>query len=343
MRKLACAKRIQEIKKIPDADLICAYRVDGWWVVDAVGKYRVGDLAIYCEIDSWIPNSIAPFLSKGKEPRIYDGIKGERLRTVKLRGQLSQGLLLPLDRRMSGNLLPTNRRCVSEGEDVSEELGVVKWEAPIPANLAGEVRGNFPGLIPKTDEERLQNLTSEFEEWKDSDSRWEVTEKLDGSSMTVYVLEEDEGVCSRNLNLKETPSNSLWTVARREGLIEKIRSSGKNLALQGELIGEGIQKNRYNLKGHDFFVYKIYDINEGRFFTPQERNEFVSKFEIKHVPVLDNSASLLENVNDMLEFAEGKTFLGSGAEREGLVWKNVSLPGLSFKTISNKFLLKGGD
>ena len=343
MRKLACAKRIQEIKKIPDADLICAYRVDGWWVVDAVGKYRVGDLAIYCEIDSWIPNSIAPFLSKGKEPRIYDGIKGERLRTVKLRGQLSQGLLLPLDRRMSGNLLPTNRRCVSEGEDVSEELGVIKWEAPIPANLAGEVRGSFPGLIPKTDEERLQNLTSEFEEWKDSDSRWEVTEKLDGSSMTVYVLEEDEGVCSRNLNLKETPSNSLWTVTRREGLIEKIRSSGKNLALQGELIGEGIQKNRYNLKGHDFFVYKIYDINEGRFFTPQERNEFVSKFEIKHVPVLDNSASLLENVNDMLEFAEGKTFLGSGAEREGLVWKNVSLPGLSFKTISNKFLLKGGD
>lgn len=343
MRTLASAKRIKEIKAIPNADLICAYRVDGWWVVDAVGKYRVGDLAIYCEIDSWIPNAIAPFLSKGQEPREYNGVKGERLRTVKLRGQISQGLLIELDRRMSGNLLPTNRRCVSEGDDVSEELGIIKWEAPIPAQLAGEVRGSFPGVIPKTDEERLQNLSDEFLDWKDSGTEWEVTEKLDGSSMTVYVFGEDEGVCSRNLNLKETEGNSLWSVARRENLLEKIRSTGRNLALQGELIGEGIQKNRYKLKGQDFFVYKIYDIDRGCFFNPKERVDFVNQFSIKHVPVVSSSMKLLDDVFKMLESAEGQTLLGSGAEREGLVWKNLTQPETSFKTISNKFLLKGGE
>lgn len=96
MRKLASIKQIAEVRSIPDADKICAYRVDGWWVVDTVGKYQVGDLAVYCEVDSWIPNSLAPFLSKGQEPREYEGVKGERLRTVRLRGFTSQGLLLPL-------------------------------------------------------------------------------------------------------------------------------------------------------------------------------------------------------------------------------------------------------
>lgn len=96
-RKLATVKRISEVKSIEGADKIVAYRVDGWWVVDSKDKYRVGDLAVYCEIDSWIPTELAPFLSKGKDPSEYNGVQGERLRSVRLKGVTSQGLLLRLE------------------------------------------------------------------------------------------------------------------------------------------------------------------------------------------------------------------------------------------------------
>ncbi len=95
-RKLASVRRIAEVKSIEGADSICAYRVDGWWVVDGIGKYQVGDLVTYCEPDSWVPTELAPFLSKGKEPREFNGVKGERLRIQKIRGCVSQGLLLSI-------------------------------------------------------------------------------------------------------------------------------------------------------------------------------------------------------------------------------------------------------
>ena len=115
MRKLATIRRISDIQPIPNADAIEVATVDGWQVVIKKGEFQVGNLAIYLEIDSWVPNTIAPFLSKTKEPRVYQGIPGERLRTVKLRGQVSQGLLL------SVTILS---HVVEEGDDVSEELKI---------------------------------------------------------------------------------------------------------------------------------------------------------------------------------------------------------------------------
>lgn len=344
MRKLASIKQIAEVRSIPDADKICAYRVDGWWVVDTVGKYRVGDLAVYCEVDSWIPNSIAPFLSKGQEPREYEGVKGERLRTIRLKGQLSQGLLLAMEKKMDGGwLVPITRRCgVQEGEDVTAELGILKYEAPIPAQLAGEVRGMFPGVIPKTDQERIQNLVSELETWTANYLTWEVTEKLDGSSMTVYVHDEDEGVCSRNLNLKESDTNSLWKLARKYDMIMKIRATGRNLALQGEIIGEGIQGNPYKLKGQDFYLFDVYDIDQGRYLSPNERVRLTVELELKHVPFVSGGYIIdTQDVQALLEFAEGKSQLCATTEREGLVFK-CNQDHYSFKAISNKFLLKTG-
>jgi RNA ligase (TIGR02306 family) len=146
-RKMATIRKVEEVRDIPEADKICAYRIGGWWVVDSVGKYSIDDLVVYCEINSWIPNEIAPFLSKGKEPREYEGIKGERLRTVKLRGVVSQGLLLPIDGYFDSIE-------IHEGMDVSELLVIVKYEPPIPAQLEGLIKGNFPSRIPKTDQER---------------------------------------------------------------------------------------------------------------------------------------------------------------------------------------------
>lgn len=136
-RKLASIQRIAEVKPIEGADLIEAYRVGGWWVVDSKGKYQVDDKVVYCEVDSWVPTEVAPFLSKGKEPKEYNGVKGERLRSVKLRGQVSQGLFLPVSVCIEAfGCIPM----LVEGQDVSEWVNIQKWEAPIPACLAGEVR-----------------------------------------------------------------------------------------------------------------------------------------------------------------------------------------------------------
>jgi len=347
MRKMATVRRVDAVNPIPDADAIEVATVGGWRVVIKKGEFAPGDLAVYCEIDSWIPHAIAPFLSKGTEPRVYNGVAGERLRTVKLRGQVSQGLLLPvtvMNPRMAelGEHLDN-----AEGFDCSEWLNIQKWEAPIPAQLAGEVRGMFPGFIPKTDQERIQNLTAEFADWTERKLHWEVTEKLDGSSMTVYVFDDDEGVCSRNLNLRETEGNSLWTVARRNDLIGKIRSTGQNLAFQGELIGEGIQGNPYKIRGQEFYLFDIYDIGAGRYLTPLERQALAARLQVRCVPTVAAHANPYDtlgiaDIAQMLQFAEGKSVLMNTTEREGLVFK-CHEEAVSFKAISNKFLLKGGN
>ena len=339
MRKLATIRKIDALRPIPDADAIECAVIGGWTAVVKKGEFTAGDLAVYCEIDSWIPHTLAPFLSKGKEPRVFDGIQGERLRTMKLRGQLSQGLLLPL------STLTMVESELFEGLDVSFPLGIVKYEAPVPAQLAGEVKGMFPGWIQKTDQERVQNLKEEFDYWLREQHVWEITEKLDGSSMTVYLRDGEFGVCSRNLELKPSETNSLWKVAVRNDLELKLRRANRNLALQGELIGEGIQGNPYKQKGQEFFLFDIYDIDTSKYFTPAERKAFVEEHDIKHVPVLAFGAELADtlgvnSIDGILRFAEGKSVMGMiGCEREGVVFKSKAMQ-CSFKAISNKFLLK---
>jgi RNA ligase (TIGR02306 family) len=344
MRKLASIRKIDAIRPIEGADAIECAVVGGWTVVVKKDEFAAGDLAVYCEIDSWIPHALAPFLSKGSEPRVYDGIAGERLRTIKLRGQLSQGLLLPftvMNPRMNelGEHLDN-----AEGFDCSELLGIVKYEAPIPAQLAGEVKGMFPGWIQKTDQERIQNLKEELAYWAKEQHVWEITEKLDGSSMTVYLRDGEFGVCSRNLELKPNESNSLWKVAVANDLELKLRRAGRNIALQGELIGEGIQGNPYKIKAQDFFLFDIYNIDTNKYFTPAERKAFVDEFDIKHVPVLGTlTMDESTTIDTLLTSAEGKSVMGMiGCEREGLVFKSRDMQ-CSFKAISNKFLLKNKD
>jgi len=344
MRKMATIRKIDALRPIEGADTIECAIVGGWTVVAKKGKYTAGDLAVYCEIDSFIPTAIAPFLTKaGQYPKTFEGVEGERLRTMKLRGQLSQGLLLPL------SVLTMVDSLLFEGLDVSIPLGIIKYEAPVPAQLAGEVRGMFPSFMPKTDQERIQNLSAEFAQWQTNKLTWEVTEKLDGSSMTVYVNGDDHGVCSRNLNLKDTEGNSLWKVAHRDQIISAIFESGRNLAVQGEIVGEGIQGNAYKIKGQSFYVFDIYDIDAGRYLNPVERKEFCDLYGIMHVPVLAYKAELYDTlgiatIEQVLKFAEAKSVMGdiTGPEREGLVFKCHERE-VSFKAISNKFLLKTKD
>ena len=339
MRKLATIRKIDEILPIPDSDFLECAVIGGWKiVVRKEENYKINSLVIYCEIDSWIPTTIAPFLTKPDHfPKVFEGIEGERLKTARLRGQLSQGLILPIEIALS--------RCggwVEEDQDVSESLGIIKWEAPISAQLRGTVKGNFPTEIPKTDEERVQNLKRDLNTWIEEDLLWEVTEKLDGTSCTFYLdLVDNFRVCSRNLELKESEGNTYWEVARKDNLENKMKEAQlQGLAIQGEIIGEGIQKNRYNLKGHHFYVFKIYNIMTRKFLNPSERLNVCSELKLNHVPVLFSSPVKLPNsVENILTIAEDKSILNEKTEREGIVFKCMENDN-SFKAISNKFLLK---
>ena len=327
MRKMASVQRVLEKKSIVEADLIEAYRVNGWWVVDKKGAYEVGDLVVYCEVDSWIPHTLAPFLTKpGHSPREYLGVKGERLRTVKLKGQLSQGLLLPLVEYNS-----------EEGQDFSEILGITKWEdTRYMANM--DARGNFPDFIPKTDQERVQNLDRTLEKY--FGQSFEVTVKRDGSSLTAFVNGEESGVCSRNVNLKETEDSAFWAAANSLSLIPKILSTGRNLALQGELMSQKIQGNYEKVQGIEWNCFDIYDIDTQEYLLPKERRELCKQLRIPHIKVVEEDFVLCHNVDQLLEMAEGPG-VNAGVKREGLVFKSNE-SAFSFKAISNSYLLKRG-
>lgn len=351
MRKLASVRKIADILPIENADAIEVAVVDGWSVVTKKGEYQPGDLAVYFEIDSFVPEHLAPFLTKGNaKAKEYEGIIGNRLRTVKLRGQVSQGLLLGLrDPNVYKALLGLND--VYEGLDVTEQLGIVKYEPPIPACLAGEVEGMFPGFISKTDQERVQNIIGSGPKFFVGD--WEVTLKLDGSSMTMFTREGEVGVCSRNLWLKDNAANDGNTLVQFARGIDYTRTLpdvadlvGFDFALQGEIMGPGVQKNREKFSIHRFFVFDIYNITDSRYLSAGERKEVLKILllhtdNVEHVPVIFSKFTVTEDNADLdmfLRMAERPSINHKIAE--GIVWKNLNNGDKSFKVISNHFLLK---
>lgn len=366
-RKLASIQKIAKLTPIDGADKIEVAHILGWKVVVQKGLHKEGDLVVYFEIDSLLPELPEfEFLRKNcyvSEKTSVNGA-GFRLKTIKLRGQISQGLIIPI-RELKDYLVadpgnpyndhrPETTFLLEEGADVTEDLGVKKFERPIPANLAGRIRGNFPSFIPKTDQERIQNFFGDFwKKYKDHD--WEVSLKLDGSSMTVYyyALEDRFGVCSRNLDLTETEDNAFWATARKlnlESIMRDMSSYGLKLngnpysfALQGELIGPGVQGNREQLTELQFHIFDIYDIEEGVYLNSIEREGFVAHYGLKHVPVYEIAKMGYDSADGFLELAEfgydnGKSL--NNPVREGLVFKSIQDPSVSFKAISQKYLIE---
>lgn len=333
-RKLASVQIVSEIRPIEGADAIEVARINNWDVVVKKGEFKTGDFCIYFEIDSFLPiKEEFEFLRKSSYKKM-GAQEGFRLKTIRLRGQVSQGLLIPIHvKELFGDT-------VYEGMDVTELLGVVKYEPPIPAELAGKVRGNFPGFLRKTDEERVQNLSKEYPTWIEQDLDFYVTEKLDGSSATFYLNNDQFGVCSRNLDLEETEGNTFWKVARELQIEEKLREYGRNLAIQGELIGEGIQGNPYNIKGHTVRFFNVFDIDSQTYYgLPMFLALFEHQLKLETVPVLTNlTMKLPQTIDECLAFADGKSVLNQNFDREGVVFRTMDRT-ISFKAISNTFLL----
>ncbi len=348
MRKMASVRLIADIKEIPGADKICAYVIDGWTVVDGIGKYEIGEKVVLCEIDSWIPVTLAPFLRKTEKQRIYNGVDGERLRTIRLRGQLSQGLILPL---------PDDIANAEIGADLSEQFNIQKWEAEIPVQLAGMVKGNFPSEVKKTDQERIQNVYGRIKRMIEEGvitDEWIVQEKLEGSSMQVAKVHGENHVLSRNLSLKlDQEGNAYVDVAKRDGLLDLLDTIDNQfpvVSLQGELIGPGIQGNIYNLIRPEFRLFDIW--NGQRFLSIPEIIRFLEVaaelgFEIDMVPmhgavVTGVFTSPDSSVAAILAGAEIQSALYPTLA-EGQVYKNLRDPNVTFKAISNEYIMRQKD
>lgn len=412
LRKLVSVRRITAINDIPGADLIKVATIGGGWpVVVKANEFKVGDLCAYFEIDSFLPESDERYAFLMKSTREFEGVRGHKLRTIKLRGQVSQGLALPLNMFFAdfeGSKFDEGQELSEffiEGQELTELLGIKKWEATLPAELAGQAEGLFPSFIRKTDQERCQNLVAEIFGYEDThvpftaenvpqeaidsmtakgeltvingvvhkvhkakgdpNARYEVTLKCDGSSMTVFARNEiqddpgsgqmNSGVCSRNLQLKVNEANaenSYVKLALQSGLLGVLemfaRDGEGNFAVQGELMGPGIQGNREGLNSTRLYVFDVQNLDEGRYLTPDERREFMYKLHragvnpnlVDHVPVLQFNVTLdqlgIRNVADLLKYAEGPSI--TNKVREGLVFKRMDAK-WSFKAISNLFLM----
>ena len=342
MRKLASIQRITAITPIDGADKIERATILGWTCVVKKNEFAVGQLVIYIEVDSMLPKCIwSGFLWRDGDTK-----DKYRLRTVRLKGVTSQGLVLPVSVLGDGMLYHEN---LFEGRDVTDDLCIEKYEPPpLPACLQGVAKGNFPDFIPKTDETRIQ-----AEPWilqKMQGKKIYISEKVDGSSCTMFLKDNYFSVCSRNLELTETVGNTQWKVARYYKIEENLRQLGKNLALQGELVGEGIQCNKYKIIGHDFLCFNIYDIDAKRYLSINDFIETCRILSVPTVPIL-SIYDILTNtdVNYWIELSKGKSVKNLNTEREGIVVRAVEeeyIDGygrFSFKSINPTFLLKNND
>ena len=338
-RHMASVKTVLDISPIENAESIELAAIDGWRSVVKKGQFNVGEKVVFCEPDSLLPD---------KPEFEFMRSKNFRIRTCRLRGTTSQGICFPM------SILPEGAYSVND--DVSELLGITKYEPPVPMQLRGRVRGPIHRLaVPKTDEVRVQNIPKILEKYRGHE--FNLTEKIDGTSMSVYVDPETGlHVCSRNVDLApdfehKFNGDAYWRYALEHNVEEIIKQLG-NVALQGELFGEGIQKNKYGLKGLHYRVFNVWDMTNHKYLDLDVIRDAVDAFGLGKdflVPYL-GKLILEHSVNDLLELANGKSTI-SDTLREGIVFRplqeteDVNMPDgrLSWKAVSNQFLLKWGE
>ena len=337
-RKLASIQKILEVLPHTNADTLEIVKVLGWTCVVLKGQFVKDQQVVYIEPDAILP--------EGKEEWAFMKDRGFRIKTIKLRGQVSQGLVFPISIVDDTFFrIQAEAGTLQDGVDVTEMLGITKYEPYVPAQLAGTVKGNFPEFVHKTDEMRIQAVPEVL--YRHQQKPFYVTEKVDGSSMTVYIKDGEFGVCSRNLDLKETESNSLWKVARELDLENKLRSYRRNIALQGELLGPGVQGNKYKLDKLNYLLFNVFNIDTGLHFDYPDFVQVIEYLGLPHVPFITNSYILPATVDELVEYSKGKSLLNKDVHREGVVFRPIvneyseDLRGrLSFKCINPDFLLK---
>ncbi len=362
MEKLAYIQTIENILPINGADNIVeiTFKENGWTCIAKKDNFNKNDKCVFIEIDSIVPETDTfEFLRKNNF----------RVNTMKLNkfGVISQGLALPFSE------FPNIQQKLEKfeiGTDITELLGVKKYSKSIEPSFYQEKKPKiwwkkwwwigkkyfykaFPALkpvdatpfpsniIPKTDEENIQNLKLYFEKYKDEPFIY--TEKLEGTSITM-ILDKKFQVCSRKWNLLKK-DNLYWPVVEKEGIQSKMEQMAKDLgvgllAIQGEFIGKP-QENYYELSENAIHAF-IVEVN-GKRLSAVEFQPLLEKYGIKTVPILGEVTLGNYDLQSILKFAEGPSIINKNKEREGLVFSMKSNPKISFKVVSNIFRVQKGE
>jgi RNA ligase (TIGR02306 family) len=341
IRKLATVATVLNLIPIEWADSIELAQIRGWKVVTKKGM-KVGDLCIYLEVGSVCPDGIPEEFQEemktlikqlSKQPKYpekeiiqnrieeisklntrpeFEFLRQKKflIRSTKIREVNSQGIIFPLT-ILKGVDLTT----LYDGMDVTEMLGITQYIEPEPADLSGDVKGEFPYNQLTSDEERIENLVDAYSKLKEYN--YIVTEKLEGSSANFFIDNNEFGVCSRETNLFESEKNSFWKVARKLDIESKMRNYAKkhglkNFNIQGELVGEGIQKNIYNLKGQTVRLFAGFNIDTQLYFEYEKFIEMVNEMNLETVPIVFTNFKLPENPDELLESVDNfKTVFGN--------------------------------
>jgi len=344
MPQNATIQTIKEILPHNNADSLELAKILGWTCVVRKGEFHSGDKIVYISIDSVVPDAEWTQFLKGHF----------RIKTIRLRGELSQGLIL------SCNVLPQDKS-FDIGDDVSSLLSVAQYEKPISAQLQGENVGIFPThLCPKTDEVRIQNFPQLLDEL--CGKRYIATVKCDGTSSSFIFDGEDFYICSRN-NRKKYGDNVYSQIAVKYDLENKMRRLNRRLAIQGEICGPGIQKNRMGLKETELFVFDMFDLDERQYLCPKACMNLCNFLGLTHVPIAYENICVYDEVtgiesdggfeqqsiDQILDWAKGN-YPHTNNPREGIVFRPLEVTysptlcgRLSFKVINNDYLLKHGE
>lgn len=319
MKNLAQVVKIQSIEPIQDADKIEKAKVLAWQAVVRKGLHKEGDLVAFIFPDTLIPKRLLDESADSNEKI--------RLKTVKMKGQYSAGLIVPLS--AISNFDPES---AFEGQDLTSILEIEKYEKPVPAQISGETIGNFPtSLVCKTDEDNYRSNPEAIEEL--NEERFDGQEivgtiKIDGSSAT-FLTDPQSGefkVCSRNFILKENAKNSFWKAATKYEIEKAIRSSGKNLAIQGELCGNGIQGNPLALSDIEIRVFLIKNLDSRTWLSWDEVKSFCQENGIPTVPEIFRikKDELRENLADLQQKVNSLRYSESNKVAEGVVLRTVT-------------------
>lgn len=365
MRKLASIQKVLKLEPIVGADQIEKATILGWELVVKRGEFKVGDLCVYCEADSILPE---------KKEFEFLRERGFRIKTIKLKKQVSQGIAFPL------SILPN--KSWKEGDDVTETIGVKKHDPQAEferrnALRLSEIEKNrykkffgrfawyrriisdrlpFPAFIQKTDEDRIQLFPTICDD--ERNTLFTVTEKLDGQSASFFLLKNKGlsrlwnpyifGVCSRNFQLLKPDGQSYWKIAVQLDIKNKLIELSKligdvNVCIQGEIVGEGVQQNKLGLSGLDFYIFNMFEISGSNAWMPYNMMRgYADYLGLKCVPLLADSTQLLDSIPKMVEYAKGYSTIANKVLREGIVVRN-NIRRISFKVINPDFLIKYND
>jgi RNA ligase (TIGR02306 family) len=332
MRKLASFQRITAIEPIINADSIVVCSVLGWKVVARKDEFKVGDMAIFFEVDSILP-PLEEFAFLAKH--------SYRLKSARMRGQLSQGLLWDislLDKFEAFNGLADVDNL--EGLDITELLGVTKYEEPFPTEMLGKSKGFHPKTVRKTGEVRVQSSPDLLQEFQGIPVV--ITTKIEGVSSSYIIHNGEIDVCSHTHSLLPDENIVQWQMAKKYDILFVLKSN-HNIAIQGEIAGPGILGNPMGLSEKQFFVFRMFDTETNRRWSPQETLDFCNENDLQFVPftVISNFRLNLEQV---IELAKGD-YYPSGTPREGIVitpanptYSEILCDWLSMKIINNDYL-----